>query len=217
MLILAGNNELTAFRNGDWKTLTPVYPSKTVISIQHNRDNFWRFTDYDGDGLHDLVMLHHKGWLCFWPREHSGEQLVLKPGQRVLCDEKGEPLRLNPGSGGKSGRRKLHAPRIVAKVPMESCPTYFCLSPYSSRNMDSPFGRSKHASQSTSVLQQVPATSCRLSEMMRSTVSDFLCLNRRVVVSAPGRSTVKSGDANGATNEISLPVRLIVVRSLAAQ
>ncbi|MEJ7591140.1 MAG: hypothetical protein WKF77_06290 [Planctomycetaceae bacterium] len=48
--ILTGNNEVMAFRDGDWKTLTPVYPSKTVIPIQHNRDNFWRFADYDGDG-----------------------------------------------------------------------------------------------------------------------------------------------------------------------
>ena len=72
----------------------------------------WRTTpavaDLNGDGLNDLVMLDHEGWLCFWPRERSGGQLILKPGERVLCDEKGEPLRLNPGSGGRSGRRKLH-------------------------------------------------------------------------------------------------------------
>jgi pimeloyl-ACP methyl ester carboxylesterase len=72
----------------------------------------WRTTpavaDLNADGLNDLVMLDHEGWLCFWPREERGEQLILKPGQRVLCDEKGEPLQLNPGSGGRSGRRKLH-------------------------------------------------------------------------------------------------------------
>jgi len=72
----------------------------------------WRTTpavaDLNADGLNDLVMLDHEGWLCFWPREKQGEQLIVKPGQRVLCDEKGEPLRLNPGSGGRSGRRKLH-------------------------------------------------------------------------------------------------------------
>ncbi|MEJ7591138.1 MAG: VCBS repeat-containing protein [Planctomycetaceae bacterium] len=53
-------------------------------------------------------MLDHEGFLCFWPRERSDELLILKPGQRVLCDEKGELLRLNPGTGGRSGRRKLH-------------------------------------------------------------------------------------------------------------
>lgn len=72
----------------------------------------WRTTpavaDLNSDGLNDLVMLDHEGWLCFWSRERRGEQLILKPGLRVLCDDKGEPLRLNPGSGGRSGRRKLH-------------------------------------------------------------------------------------------------------------
>ncbi len=72
----------------------------------------WRTTpavaDLNADGLNDLVMLDHEGWLCFWQRVKQGEQLILKPGSRVLCDEKGVPLRLNPGSGGRSGRRKLH-------------------------------------------------------------------------------------------------------------
>ena len=32
---------------------------------------------------------------------------MLLPPRRVLCDEKGEPLRLTAGTAGKSGRRKL--------------------------------------------------------------------------------------------------------------
>jgi hypothetical protein len=71
----------------------------------------WRTTpvavDWDGDQLTDLVMLDHEGWLCLWPRERRGDRLVLLPGRRVLCDERGEPLRLNAGAGGRSGRRKL--------------------------------------------------------------------------------------------------------------
>lgn len=71
----------------------------------------WRTTpvavDWNRDGLVDLIMLDHEGYLCFWERARRGGQLVLLPPQRVLCDERGEPLRLNAGTGGKSGRRKL--------------------------------------------------------------------------------------------------------------
>jgi hypothetical protein len=38
-----------------------------------------------------------------------GGKRVLLPPKRVLCDEKGQPLRLNPRSAGGSGRRKLCA------------------------------------------------------------------------------------------------------------
>lgn len=72
----------------------------------------WRTTpavaDLNADGLNDLIMLDHEGWLCFWQRERRGDELILLPGKRVLCDHQGQPLQLNPGSGGKSGRRKLH-------------------------------------------------------------------------------------------------------------
>ena len=71
----------------------------------------WRTTpvivDWNHDGLADLVMLDHEGWLCLWLREKRDGKVVLLPGQRVLCDEKGAPLRLNAEAGGKSGRRKL--------------------------------------------------------------------------------------------------------------
>lgn len=71
----------------------------------------WRTTpvavDWDGDGLTDLVMLDHEGYLAFYQRAKRAGQLVLLPPQRVFCDEKGNPLRLNANSGGRSGRRKL--------------------------------------------------------------------------------------------------------------
>ena len=71
----------------------------------------WRTTpvveDWDGDGLPDLVMLDHEGYLAHFPRERRGDRLVLRPGRRIFVDEAGEPLRLNDGEAGKSGRRKL--------------------------------------------------------------------------------------------------------------
>jgi len=71
----------------------------------------WRTTpvvaDLNQDGLPDLVMLDHEGYLAFFPRRRHGKKLELLPGQRVLVDEKGEPLRLTEGRAGKSGRRKL--------------------------------------------------------------------------------------------------------------
>ena len=69
--ILAGNNEVINFRDGDWKTQRPVFPAKTVIPIQHSRDNFWRFVDYDGDGVHDLLV-GHGDWSDFgWFTEND--------------------------------------------------------------------------------------------------------------------------------------------------
>ena len=64
-------------------------------------------TDYNGDGLADLVMLDHEGYLAFFERKRSGDRLVLLPGRRAFVDEQGQPLQLNPGRAGKSGRRKL--------------------------------------------------------------------------------------------------------------
>ncbi len=82
----------------------------------------WRTTpvvvDWDEDGLNDLVMLDHEGYLSFFRRERRGGALVLLPGQRVflggIFDDKhnaqGDPdtlLRLNHRTHGGSGRRKL--------------------------------------------------------------------------------------------------------------
>jgi hypothetical protein len=71
----------------------------------------WRTTpvavDWNGDGLVDLVMLDHEGYLAFFEREKRDETLVLLPPRRVFCDEEGRPLRLNSGKAGQSGRRKL--------------------------------------------------------------------------------------------------------------
>ncbi len=71
----------------------------------------WRTTpvviDYDGDGLNDLVMLDHEGYLALFQRAKRNEQLVLLPGNRIFTSKMGGLLRMNDGTAGKSGRRKL--------------------------------------------------------------------------------------------------------------
>ncbi len=71
----------------------------------------WRTTpfavDWNKDRLTDLVMLDQNGYLAFFERAQRDGKLVLLPPRRVLCDEKGEPLRPNAKLAGKSGRRKI--------------------------------------------------------------------------------------------------------------
>ena len=72
----------------------------------------WRTTpvviDLDGDGLNDLVMLDHEGYLAFFRRARRDGKLVLLPPERIFRDAAtGGPLRLNAGAAGRSGRRKL--------------------------------------------------------------------------------------------------------------
>ncbi|MBN2021770.1 MAG: VCBS repeat-containing protein [Pirellulales bacterium] len=71
----------------------------------------WRTTpvpvDFDRDGLCDLVMLDHEGYLSWFPRRREGDSLVLLPPRRAFVDSRGKPLRFNAKRAGKSGRRKL--------------------------------------------------------------------------------------------------------------
>jgi hypothetical protein len=92
----------------------------------------WRTTpvavDFNRDGLTDLVMLDQQGYLAFFERAKRGGKLVLLHPRRVLCADRtepvakaaadtkartpvamkpGEPIRLNAGVAGKSGRRKF--------------------------------------------------------------------------------------------------------------
>ena len=71
----------------------------------------WRTTpvsvDWNRDSLTDLVMLDQEGFLAFFERAKRDGTLFLLPPKRVLCDERGEPLKLSRGLAGKSGRRKL--------------------------------------------------------------------------------------------------------------
>ncbi len=63
----------------------------------------WRTTplclDFDGDKKLDFVMLDQQGYLTL---RRSG-----KAAERIFVDEAGEPLRLNAGTCGRSGRVKL--------------------------------------------------------------------------------------------------------------
>jgi hypothetical protein len=85
----------------------------------------WRTTpvvvDWDRDGLLDVVMLDHEGFLAWYPRQRIGEERVLAAPQRIFfCenysatdsrhrvqDSTPGRLRLNQGRAGGSGRRKL--------------------------------------------------------------------------------------------------------------
>jgi hypothetical protein len=83
----------------------------------------WRTTptaiDWNKDGLMDLIMLDHEGYLSYFERE-SSDGLTLKPGNRIFISEPGQydrrnvaventlgSLRLNTDKYGSSGRRKL--------------------------------------------------------------------------------------------------------------
>ena len=63
--------------------------------------------DWNGDGLVDLVMLDHEGYLALFERTRKDGRLVLLPPKRVFADKDGQLLRLAPRPAGRSGRRKL--------------------------------------------------------------------------------------------------------------
>ena len=77
--------------------------------------------DWNRDGLMDLIMLDHEGYLCFFERFRKDTELWLKPGKRIFYgtentvydnshhvqDTTSGPLRLNNKKFGPSGRVKL--------------------------------------------------------------------------------------------------------------
>ncbi|MGC9327288.1 MAG: FG-GAP repeat domain-containing protein, partial [Candidatus Hinthialibacter sp.] len=72
--------------------------------------------DIDQDGLNDLILVDHEGFLSWFKRGKityfkdgsvMKETLVLHPGQRIFLTDEGNPLQLNDGVAGKSGRRKI--------------------------------------------------------------------------------------------------------------
>ena len=71
----------------------------------------WRTTpmaiDFNDDGLTDLVMLDQEGYLTLFERRRENGKLQLLPPQRIFLDDRGEPLRLNARSAGRSGRVKI--------------------------------------------------------------------------------------------------------------
>ncbi|MBI4876263.1 MAG: VCBS repeat-containing protein [Acidobacteria bacterium] len=71
----------------------------------------WRTTpkvvDWDRDGLPDLVMLNHQGYLCLFRRQRKNGVLVLLPPERIFVEPGGRFLNLAAGRAGASGRRKI--------------------------------------------------------------------------------------------------------------
>ncbi|MCR9229143.1 MAG: VCBS repeat-containing protein [Flavobacteriaceae bacterium] len=72
----------------------------------------WRTTpytmDWNKDGLMDLVMLDHEGYLAFFERFTNGNgELMLKPSVRIFKNDEVGELRLQAKTHGGSGRTKL--------------------------------------------------------------------------------------------------------------
>ncbi len=71
----------------------------------------WRTTpvviDFTKDGLKDLVMLDHEGYLALYERRIKDEQFQLLPPQRIFINEDNQPIQLNKNTIGSSGRRKI--------------------------------------------------------------------------------------------------------------
>ncbi len=59
--------------------------------------------DLNGDGLCDLVMLDHEGYLAFYERYKENGVLKLKQGKRIFVDSKGNPIKLSLDIGGAFG------------------------------------------------------------------------------------------------------------------
>lgn len=98
----------------DWNGKVPLKPAWNWWNpVQDELVTQWRTTpfmiDWDRDGLMDLVMLDHEGYLAFFRRFKKNGVLYLHPGERIFldADQQQSPLRLNEKTAGGSGRRKL--------------------------------------------------------------------------------------------------------------
>ena len=97
--------------NVEWQTEQPTLawgwlkPNGKALLTQ------WRTTplvfDFNADGLMDLAVLDQEGYLAFFERAKQDGAFILKAPRRAFIDENDQPLRLNAGAAGKSGRRKL--------------------------------------------------------------------------------------------------------------
>lgn len=66
-----------------------------------------RIVDWNRDGLPDLVMLNHQGYLCLFRRYREEGKLKLAPPERIFVTQTGRFLNLAPSRAGASGRRKI--------------------------------------------------------------------------------------------------------------
>ncbi len=94
-----------------WKGKTPKPAWNWWDPKGRNFVTQWRTTpmavDWNADGLTDIVMLDHEGYLALFQRQKRGERLLLLPGKRIFVEESGALFRPNPRRAGGSGRRKL--------------------------------------------------------------------------------------------------------------
>lgn len=71
----------------------------------------WRTTprvvDWDRDGLPDLVMLNHQGYLVLFRRTRDATGLKLLPPERIFLEPNGRFLQMAAGRAGRCGRRKV--------------------------------------------------------------------------------------------------------------
>ena len=95
----------------DWNGIPPKPAWNWWDPAPNELATQWRTTpvatDWNEDGLCDLIMLDHEGYLAFFERIEKADKRILLPGKRIFVDAEGHPLRLNPREAGKSGRRKL--------------------------------------------------------------------------------------------------------------
>jgi hypothetical protein len=107
---LAPAQQVKIFSNG--KTLKPKWnwwnPGKDEFVTQ------WRTTPYvidlNKDGLNDLIMLDHEGYLAFFERVKKDNDLYILPGKRIFyLKENGQTTLFRPNikSAGGSGRRQF--------------------------------------------------------------------------------------------------------------
>lgn len=109
----------------DWQAAPPKPAWNWWNPGRHELVSQWRTRpvpiDWNADGLVDIVMLDHEGYLAWFRRTRLGDEAVLRPGERIfqsqpaseydrqhrtLNDQPGT-LRLNSDWAGKSGRRKI--------------------------------------------------------------------------------------------------------------
>ncbi len=95
----------------EWKNKTPKPAWNWWQPEGKNLVTQWRTTpfiiDWNKDGLNDLIMLDHEGYLAFFERVKEDNELKLLPGKRIFYNENNELLQLNKKTAGGSGRRKL--------------------------------------------------------------------------------------------------------------
>ena len=63
--------------------------------------------DWDGDGVNDYIIVDHEGYLGFYRGLRTDEGKRIAGLQRIFLNEQGQPLMLNDGTCGRSGRQKI--------------------------------------------------------------------------------------------------------------